>query len=304
MRYRILGKTGLKVSEIGLGTSKGLVEKIGVKKGEALVRRALDLGVNFIDNALHYGRGEAEVRVGAAIKGRRDQLFLATKCGTVPTNKYHWSSSSRNFSRESIRLSMEASLKAFQTDYVDVYQLHMASGPVLQPGSEAIETLQELREEGKVRFLGASVDGDDMFKALRLGVFDTLQVTYNIADMYPEEDGFFEQAAEQGLGLIIKEPLAVAQFDRPDPSPPWVAHLWERVRAFEYLKHNEENLSPVEICLRFVLSHPGIHTAIQATSNMEHLESNISLSDGNGLFEPMMQTVMETYRKVVGRRQC
>jgi aryl-alcohol dehydrogenase-like predicted oxidoreductase len=303
MQYRTFGKTGLEVSEIGLGTSKRLVEKATVEEGERLVRRALDLGINFIDTALHYGKGEAEVRVGNAIKGRRDEVFLASKCGTIPANKYSWAGSSgfpRDFSPRSMRLSLDASLRELQTDYVDIYQLHMASGSILAEGSDAVATLLELKDEGKTRFIGASVDGEDMHRALRLGVFDTLQVTYNIADMFPEESGFFEAAAEQSIGLVIKEPLAVAQYYRPAPTPPWVAYLWERVRTYDFLKENDENLSPPEICLRFVLSHPGIHTAIQATSSIEHLEANAGLSDGRGLSAKMMETVRAAYRQAAG----
>lgn len=297
MRYRILGKTNLKVSEVGLGTSKGLVEKINAPDGEKLIRRALDLGINFIDTALHYGSGEAEVRIGNAIKGRRKDVVIADKCGSIPTGKYHWSSSWRNFTPKSLELSLDASLKALQTDYIDIYQLHMASGNILDPDGNAVKTLLKFKEEGKILYTGASVDGQDMFTALETGIFDTLQVSYSIGDMYPEESGFLDRAEEENVGIIIKEPLAVAEYLRPAPEPPWMSHLWEKVRHYDYLKKNDENLPPVEITLRFVLSHPKIHTAIQATSNIRHLEENVKCSDGKGLSEKMMGMVMEAYGK-------
>jgi aryl-alcohol dehydrogenase-like predicted oxidoreductase len=291
MLYRKLGKTGLEVSEVGLGTSKGLVEKLSRTDGEKLVARAIDLGVNFIDSARHYGRGEAEARVGAAIKGRRDDVFLCTKAGTLPRG------GGRNFSRKSILASMDESLRMLGTDRVDVYLLHMAGPAQLRKGSEAVETLLELRDAGKTRFIGASVDDEMMWKALEAGSLDALEITYNVADLYPE-DGFLEAAEKEGMGLMIKEPLAVANFLRSEPHPPWAAYQWERLQYYDFLRE-ESDMTAAEIALRFVLNEPRIHTAIQATSNMEHLEANISLSDGEGLSEDMCRKVRECYRRAV-----
>ncbi len=290
MRYRTLGKTGLQVSEVGLGTSKGLVEKLSREEGERLVARAIDLGVNFIDSARHYGKGEAEARVGAAVRGRREKVYICTKCGTVPGK-------GRDFSRRGILEAMDVSLEKLGTDYVDVYLLHMAGPAQLRPGCEAIETLLELKSAGKTHFIGASVDGELMWQALDLDVFDVLEITYNLADLYPEE-GFLDAAEKKGMGLIIKEPLAVANFYRKEPSPPWVAHQWQRLQYYEFLK-DESEMSAVEVALRFVLSSSQIHTAIAATSNIKHLESNLRLSDGRKLPDEICERIRACYRRAV-----
>jgi aryl-alcohol dehydrogenase-like predicted oxidoreductase len=290
VRFRTLGRTGLEVSEIGLGTSKGLVEKLSRAEGERLVARALDLGVNFIDTARHYGRGEAEGRVGAAIRGRRDRAFICTKGGTI-------AGGGRSFARKSLLESMDLSLSRLGTDRVDVYMLHMAGPSALRAGSEPVETMLELKESGKTRFIGASVDGSDVWPALENEALDVLEVTYNLADLYVEE-GFLAAAAERNVGLVVKEPLAVANFYRSSPYPAWAGHLWERLRHYEFLKDESEMTAP-EIALRFVLDEPRIHTAAAATSSLEHLEANVALSDGEGLPAKFDRRIRACYRKAV-----
>jgi len=289
MRYRTFGKIGWQVSEIGLGSSKGLVEKASKEEGEHLVASAMAGGINFIDSARHYGGGEAEARIGQALKDfDRQKIYLASKCGTIPGG-------GRDFSRQAILNSFEESIKKLGTDYLDVYLLHMASGNLLKETSEAVEVLLELKEKGNVRHIGASVDGPDMWEALNNKYFDVLEISYNIADLYPEE-GFFEEAEKKEVGLIIKEPLAVANFYKTSPDPPWTYHVWQTLQHYDFLK-DESEMSAVEIALRFVLTSPYIHTAVQATSNIEHLRFNMGLSDGKGLDEKYCQLIRKYYSK-------
>jgi aryl-alcohol dehydrogenase-like predicted oxidoreductase len=292
MLYRTLGRTGLEVSEIGLGTSKGLVEKLSREAGERLVAHALDIGVNFIDTARHYGGGEAEARVGAAIRGRRDAVLICTKGGTHAHG-------GRSFARESLLKSADLSLQKLGTDYVDVYLLHMAGAWALATGSEPSETLLELKERGRARFVGASLDGSDVWPALENDALDVLEISYNLADLLVAESGFLDAAAERQVGLVVKEPLAVANFYRSTPYPPWVSHLWERLQHYDFLRE-ESAMSAPEIALRFVLGEPRIHTAIPGTSRVEHLEFNVSLSDGRGLPEKLAAKIRDCYRRVVG----
>jgi aryl-alcohol dehydrogenase-like predicted oxidoreductase len=291
MLTRTLGRTGLEVSEVGLGTSKGLVEKLSPAEGQRLVARALDLGVTFVDCARHYGRGEAEARVGAAVRGRRDSVAICTKGGTI-------AGGGRSFARKSLLESMETSLRKLGTDHVDVYLLHMAGPGNLRPGCEAVETLLELKESGRARLVGASVDGSDVWPALENPDLDVLEITYNLADLYPAESGFLDAAAERGIGLVVKEPLAVANFHRSAPYPAWVAHLWERLRHYDFLR-SESKEGAAEIALRFVLDEPRVHTAIPATSSLEHLEANVAVSGGERLPGELRARIHECYRKAV-----
>lgn len=291
MRFRKLGKTELMVSEIGLGTSKGLVEKASKREGEKLVRRAIDLGVNFIDTARHYGGGEAESRVGEAARGIREDLYICSKVGTL-------AGGGRSFALAAIETSVEDSLRKLKTDYLDCLLLHMASPAELSDQCAAVQVLAGLKLAGKTRFIGASVDGEWIWQGLEVEAFDVLEITYNIADLYPAESGFFKKATEKDMGLIIKEPLAVANFYRSSPSPPWAAMLFNRLGHYDFLK-DESNLSAVEIALRFVLSAEQIHTAIPATSNIKHLEFNLSLSDGKHLPASIMEQIHTCYQKAV-----
>jgi L-galactose dehydrogenase len=289
--YRTLGRTGLEVSEIGLGTSKGLVEKLSASEGGRLVARALDLGVNFIDTARHYGRGEAEARVGAAIRGRREDVFLCTKGGTT-------AGGGRSFARESLLESMDRSLGKLGTECVDVYLLHMASASNLAPGCEAVETLLELKAAGKARFIGASVDGPDVWPALENEALDVLEITHNLADLYPEESGFLDAAAAKGVGLVVKEPLAVCNFYRSSPHPPWAAHEWQRLQHYDFLREKSKT-DAAEIALRFVLSEGRIHTAVPATTSLDHLAANCAVSDGKRLPAEFDAKIRACYRKAV-----
>ncbi len=289
--HRTLGRTGLEVSEVGLGTSKGLVEKLSRDEGERLVARALDLGVTFIDTARHYGRGEAEARVGAAIRGRRDSVTVCTKGGTI-------AGGGRSFARKSLLESMDVSLGKLGTDHVDIYLLHMAGDSNLRPGCEAVETLLELKDSGKTRFIGASVDGSDVWPALENDALDVLEITYNLADLYPAESGFLDAAAEKGLGLVVKEPLAVGNFYRSSPHPPWAAYLWERLKHYDFLRRETKERA-AEIALRFVLDEPRVHVAVPATSSGAHLEANLSVSGGVGLPADVDAEIRECYRRAL-----
>jgi len=290
MLQRTLGRTGLEVSEVGLGTSKGLVEKLSPAEGERLVARALELGVNFIDSARHYGRGEAEARVGAAIRGRRQDVLLCTKGGTI-------AGGGRSFARKSLLRSMDLSLEKLGTDHVDVYLLHMAGASHLAPGCEAVETLLELKAAGKARFVGASVDGADVWPALENDALDVLEITYNLADLYVEGE-FLAAAAKRNVGLVVKEPLAVCNFYRSSPHPPWAAHEWQRLQYYDFLREGSKTAA-AEIALRFVLSERRIHTAVPATTSLEHLAANCALSDGKKLPAEFDAEIRTCHRKAV-----
>lgn len=290
MQFRKFGNLGWNISEIGLGTSKGLVEKNSKKDSEDLISKALDLGINFIDTARHYGGGEAETRVGEACKKfDRSKIFITTKCCTQIDR-------TRDFSRKAIIKSFEESLNKLQTDYLDVYLLHTAPDSLLKQDTEALDTLLELKEKGLVRAIGASVDGEAITLALQNKYFDVLEISYNIANLYPEQ-GFFETAKKQGIGLIIKEPLAVANFYRPAANPPRTHATWKKLQGYDFLKNNESKISAIETSLRFVLSSPYIHTAVQATSNIDHLVSNVALSDGKSLETEICELIRFYYSK-------
>src|SRR3990172_2773684 len=187
MNYRSLGRTGLRVSEIGFGAwaiGGNMWGPTDDRESIAAIRRGLDLGVNFIDTADVYGLGHSEDLMAEAISGRREQLIIATKVG----NDFHndprpWSERRppwvKNFTAKYLREGAERSLARLRTDFMDVYQLHNPPRDVLESG-EVFETLDALKQEGKIRFYGVSIGPSaEGILCLENGKPDCLQVVYN-----------------------------------------------------------------------------------------------------------------------------
>ena len=156
MQYRTLGRTGLRVSVIGLGTMVHAGHFGPMKDSESLgaIDAALELGVNFIDTSDAYGAGYSETLLGNALKGRRDKVILATKGGNVMVGPDR---GKRNFAPAYIGRVLEESLKRLQTDHVDLYQLHNPTVDVIEHG-EVWEVLERAKKEGKIRHYGVSIN--------------------------------------------------------------------------------------------------------------------------------------------------
>ena len=156
MKYRTLGKTGLQVSVIGLGTMVHAGHFGPMKDSESLsaIETALDLGVNFIDTSDAYGAGYSETLLGNALKGKRDKVILATKGGNVMTGPNR---GKRIFDPDYISRVMEESLQRLQTDYIDLYQLHNPTVDVIERG-EVWEVLERAKQAGKIRHYGVSIN--------------------------------------------------------------------------------------------------------------------------------------------------
>jgi len=153
MKYRNLGATGLKVSPLCLGTMMlGAWGNPDHEAGARIVHRALDAGINFVDTANNYSEGESETIVGKALKGRRDEVVLATKVW-APMGK---GPNQRGLSRKAIQEQVEASLRRLQTDVIDLYQIHRPDPTT--PIEETLSTLTDLVRQGKVRYLGCSTN--------------------------------------------------------------------------------------------------------------------------------------------------
>jgi len=189
MKKRKLGSSNIDVSVIGLGTWAmggwmwgGTDEQASIEA----IRASLDAGVNLIDTAPAYGLGKSEVLVGKAIRGRRDKVVLATKCGLVWHTKQgnHFFDEAgkpvhRYLGGKSIRYELEESLRRLQTDYVDLYFTHWQDPTT--PITETMTTLLELKKEGKIRAIGVSnVNLDELKAYLKVGVVDSIQEQYNM----------------------------------------------------------------------------------------------------------------------------
>ena len=215
MRYRLLGKTGLRVSEIGFGAWAigGPFEVAGVPLGWsntsdddslAAIRRARDLGVNFFDTSDIYGLGRSESLLGIVLSRNREKSIISTKVGNVRTAAGEFR---KDFSKKHIFYAIDGSLKRLRTDYVDLYQVHNPTISDLE-NEEVQEAMEQLQEWGKIRFWGVSVaTPQDGLEVMRRGWGYTLQVLYNIINQQPAEQ-LLPMAKQKNFGIIARVPLA------------------------------------------------------------------------------------------------
>ena len=217
MRLRKLGHSNIEVSVIGLGTwAMGGWMWGGTDERASLeaIRASLDAGVNLIDTAPAYGLGKAETLVGKAIKGRRDEVVLSTKCGLVwhtRAGKHFFDEDGRPVHRylgaASIRHELEQSLKRLQTDHIDLYFTHWQDATT--PIEETMATLLDLKQEGKIRAIGVSnVNPDELSVYLRAGVIDAIQERYNMLDREIEST-LLPVCAAHGVSTLSYSTLAL-----------------------------------------------------------------------------------------------
>jgi aryl-alcohol dehydrogenase-like predicted oxidoreductase len=264
MQIRRFGTTDMQVSALGFGGSEIGFE--GVSDATTLLNTALDIGVNVIDSAAAYLRSEE--LIGAAIGHRRKEYYLFTKCGAVDGfSRSDWSAGG-------IRSTIEQSLKALRTDYLDLIQLHSCSAATLQQG-EAIEALQSAKRDGLVRYIGYSGDGDDAAAAIELGVFDSLQTSVNIADQQPLTLTL-PKARERGMAVIAKRPIANAAW-RTGKLPTNAYHqtYFRRLETLAYPFLQQSINESSAMALRFTVFQPGVSTAIVGTTKPERFRANI-----------------------------
>jgi aryl-alcohol dehydrogenase-like predicted oxidoreductase len=273
MQYRRLGRSGLKVSEIGLGTMM-FGEKTNQADATRVIHQALDAGVNLIDVADVYAGGESERIVGAALQGRREQAILATKVGR-PTPL------GGGLSRRYIFQALEASLRRLGTDHVDLYQVHRFDPDT--PLDETLGALDDLVRQGKVRYIGCSnFAAWQLCKALwvsdvrRLARFDSVQPRYNLVYRDPEAE-LFPLCLSEGVGVLAYSPLAGGVLTGkyleavPEGSRGWQNPSWQEARltagaleASARVRTVAERLQrPAgQVAIRWCLAHPAVSTAL------------------------------------------
>jgi aryl-alcohol dehydrogenase-like predicted oxidoreductase len=298
MRYRSLGKTGLSVSEIGYGSwGIGGSSWIGAQEDESIraLNRAIELGVNFIDTARGYG--ESERIVGKVVRDHPgEELYVATK---VPPKNGIWPAPdgvdpADAFPGDHIRASLETSLRASGLGSFDVLQFHVWSDEWLGRG-DWLETIEDLKKEGKIRFFGVSVNDyqdSNVLSLVRSGHLDTAQFIYNAFHQGPEEE-LLPACAEYGVGVIVRVPLdegaLTGQITADTTFPPGdfrnehfrgdrKAEVERRVDALTRdLGIERDQLA--EIALRYVLSQQAVSTVIPGMRTVRNVERNASLRE-------------------------
>ncbi|RIV23118.1 aldo/keto reductase [Alicyclobacillaceae bacterium I2511] len=309
MNFRRLGKTNLQISEIGYGSwGIGNSGWRGAEDNESVkaLHRAIALGVNFIDTALVYGDGHSEQLVGQVVREHTETVFVASK---VPPANRQWPARTgvdvkETFSAEHIIKSTETSLRNLGLDTIDVQQFHVWSDEWLGHG-DWLEGVQRLKEQGKIRFFGVSINDHQPANAIRLietGVVDTVQVIYNVFDQSPEDE-LFPACLKHDIGVIVRVPLDEGGLtgritpDTTFPADDFRNHyfkgerkreVFERVQKMVDALHMDIQQAPT-VALRYVLSHPAVSTVIPGMRTVRNVETNSALADGRGLSADQVQ---------------
>jgi aryl-alcohol dehydrogenase-like predicted oxidoreductase len=302
MKYRTLGRTGIEVSEIGYGAwGIGGVQWTGGDDDEArrALNMAIDQGVNFIDTALAYGEGHSERLVGDVARSRKERIYIASK---VPPKNREWPARDiplrEVFTYDYIVECTEQSLRNLGVETIDLQQLHVWNDS-WKDESEWIEALLKLREQGKIRYFGLSLNDYqpwNAIEALRQGHIDAVQVIYNIFEQAPE-DKLYPVCQELNIGVIARVPFDESGLTgavRPDSVWPesdfrsWFfsgdrrQKVYDRVEGLKLLLGDEAE-SLAELALRFTLSHDAVSTVIPGMRSTKNVAANISYSDGRKL---------------------
>jgi aryl-alcohol dehydrogenase-like predicted oxidoreductase len=271
------------VTTLGFGALelRGMVAGVGRPltpgQPERILNAVLDAGINYIDVAVDYG--EAEAHIGRCISSRRQEFFLASKCG-CPLDVSRFAPSERtrfgvplprlhDYSRKNIIDAVHQSLRRMQTDYLDIVQLHFSPAREVLEREAAIETLYDLQRAGKIRFLGCSSILPNLTDHIAMGVFDVIQVPYSA--LQPEHEAAIAEAARGGAGIVIRGGVARGKPGVGQGSAD-VWQVWEHARMDELL----EGMSATEFLLRFTITNPDMHTTIVGTLNPVHLHANVA----------------------------
>ena len=285
MRHRPLGRTGLKVSELGFGAWEiGWTPPTEGDHVGQLLNEALDRGINFIDSSAAY-RWSEEL-IAKYVGHRRREFIFATKCGSWRVQEDGEWVQTLDYSAAAMAPQIDRSLQRLQTDCIDLMQLHSPSYDDLVHG-DGLEGLKKARDQGKVRFIGLSADGEAAAKAVEMGEFDTLQITCNILEQEPAQ--IIAAARDRNMGIIVKSPIANALYEQPRPDDD-EGRLWD-LASGRLSPHVIGDLPRVEASLRWLLSSPYIHTAIVGTTNPDHLRANIAAAERGPLPDEMLAAI-------------
>ena len=320
MNFRLLGKTGWSVSEIGLGTWQvggGWGKPFEPKHAEEILHNAFDRGINFVDTADVYDGGLSEAAVGKAVRERSEKIYVATKCG-----RRIQPHTEEGYTTERLRKYVEDSLRNTGLDQLDLIQLHCPPGPVYQR-DEIFGLFEDLKKEGKIGAMGVSVERvNEAMTAIKYEIVFTVQIIFNLFRQRPAEI-LFNLAAVNSIGLIIRVPLASGllsgkitpetQFDKDDHR-----HFNRDGKAFD----KGETFSGVPLekafpaieelkgefadghdlaaqALRWILMWKQVGTVIPGASSVDQVERNIRAAQLPPLSPHQMQEAVRIYEKYI-----
>ncbi len=287
-----LGQTGVEVTTLGYGamelSGSSRSPQISDSAADAILNAVLDAGINLIDTSIDYGRSEE--LIGKFVSHRRNEYFLASKCGCVPGAE---GGAEHIHTAANIRAGVENSLRLLNTDHLDLVQFHRS---LTQQEFEADGALQEalaLKQEGKVRFIGVSGTLPNLDEQVKMGVFDAFQIPYSA--LQREHEDVIQRASAAGAGIIIRGGVARgAPTDWQERQYYMVSNedlqnRWDGAKLDDLM----DGMNRMEFMLRFTLSHPDLDTTIVGTSNVQHLQDNVEAT----VKGPLPAEVFEEARK-------
>ena len=295
---RPLGRTGVDVTILGYGAMelRGAPRSPALDDAEAsrLLNAVLDEGISLIDTSIDYGPSE-EI-IGRHLEHRRDEYFLASKCGCpldgpppgVPLRDVH------DYSADNIKAGIEQSLRRLRTDHLDLLQVHMTPSVARMSDDDTVATLQSLRDEGKVRFLGMSGTLPHLSDHIAMNAFDVFQIPYSAVQR--EHEHLITAARETGAGTLIRGGAArgAPADDKNWSSGPIGLPEGEGQRRWESsgIEDILDGMSRHEFTLRFTLSHPDLSSTIVGTSNLGHLKGNVEIAEKGPLPPDLYEEAM------------
>ncbi len=306
MEYRVFGRTGWKVSELGYGMW-GMGEWSGSddRESERSLDLAVELGCNFFDTAWAYGEGKSEKLLGNLVKRHPgEKLYVATK---IPPKDFVWPpkkgcSLDDCFPPENIIGYTEKSLANLGVETIDLMQFHAWEDSWVSDERWQQE-VEKLKRDGKIRAVGISInrwEPDNCLKALETGLVDAVQVIYNIFDQAPEDE-LFPLCEKLNIGIIVRVPFDEGTLtgkitrDTRFPQDDWRSFYFGLKNLVASVEHAErlqplvpQGMTITEMALRFVLSNKSISTVIPGMRKSKHVRANIGASDGQGLPQSLL----------------
>lgn len=282
-----LGRTGLTVTKLGYGAmelrgpgGRRMGRSIDDDQAAAVLNAVVDGGINWIDTSPDYGLSEE--LIGRHLSRRRGEFFLASKCACFISPDGGASGfGEHDFSRSNVRAGVEQSLRRMKTDHLDVVQFHASPSRQTLEENDSVAELVDLKDEGKVRFIGMSGTLPNIQGQIDMGVFDVFQIPYSAVERDHEE--VITAAARAGAGTVVRGGVArgipAAGDEAIERLPDNFREAFQARRdRFEGAKLDDllDGMSRMEFMLRFTISHPDMNTTIVGTANLQHLEANLA----------------------------
>ncbi|WEG11466.1 aldo/keto reductase [Pullulanibacillus sp. KACC 23026] len=292
MKKHQLGTSDLVISEIGFGTMSLPQDE---KEAIRLVHEAIDQGINFFDTADLYDQGRIESVLGKAIKGKRDDLVIATKVGN------HWEQGKDGWywdpSKAYIKEAVKGSLQRLGIDAIDLYQLH--GGTLDDPIDETIEAFEELKQEGLIRYYGiSSIRPNVIREYVKRSNLVSVMMQYSLLDRRPEE-AVLDLLHEHHISVIARGPVAKGLLSEKGldkiPANGYLSHSPDELqKTIEQLLEHVKPRDLSQVALRYVIDHPAVATAIPGASRLSQLLDNAKAAQ----LEPLNQAERDSLRQL------